>query len=73
MILDVQFKLKENPNYILFLRNNSYWYKNLTRNPSSIKDFLKYYKEYNKQQRIDKFMNTINYIEMLSSIMSTLK
>lgn len=73
MRLDIQFKLKDNPNYIIFLRNNSYWYKILTRNPERINDFISEFKKYNSTIRTNKIINTINYLEMLSSIMSTLK
>ena len=39
MTLDIQFKIKNDPNYIRYLHENSYWYKFLNRNPSSFKQF----------------------------------
>ena len=33
MDLYLQYKIKSNPNYIRFLRENSNWYKYLNRNP----------------------------------------
>ena len=33
MTLDIQFKIKNDPNYIRYLHENSYWYKFLNRNP----------------------------------------
>ena len=32
MSLDIQFKLRENPDYLKYLRENSWWYKVLNRN-----------------------------------------
>ena len=40
MKLDVQFKLKSNPMYLEYLHSNSYWYKYLNRDESSINDFI---------------------------------
>ena len=39
MNLDTQFKLKNNPLYIKYLRENSHWYKVLNREPNSFKLF----------------------------------
>ena len=34
MTLDLQFKIKNNPNYVRYLREHSEWYKELNRNPN---------------------------------------
>ena len=73
MSLDVQFKLKSNPIYIDYLHKNSYWYKILLRNPSEFKNFKKTYKKFEQEEKIYKLSKTLDYLEMLSSIMSTLK
>ncbi len=73
MQLDIQFKLKQNPYYIGYLRNNSYWYKTLTRDPAKINDFIQEFKRYNRQVRTNKITETLEYIEMLGTIMSNLK
>ena len=57
MTLDIQFKIKNDPNYIRYLHENSYWYKFLNRNPSSFKQFEK----------------TIETIELLQNLFSTFK
>ena len=36
MRIDIQFKIKNDPMLKKFLRENSYWYKNLNRNPDMI-------------------------------------
>ena len=73
MILDIQFKLKSNPNYIKYLRENSYWYKILTRDPSMFKEFVNEVKVNYKLRPIDKINNAISTIEMIQTIMSTMK
>lgn len=70
MSLDIQFKLKSNPNYIKYLRENSYWYKWLTRNPNLFNDFVDEVKTKYKLRPIDKINNALTTIEMLQSIMS---
>ena len=35
MNLDIQFKIKNNPNYQRYIRENSYWYKILNRTPEA--------------------------------------
>ena len=70
MILDIQFKLKSNPNYTKYLRENSYWYKILTRNPSMIKEFIDEVKIKYKLRPIDKINDAISTFEMISTIMN---
>lgn len=73
MSLDIQFKLKSNPNYIKYLRENSIWYKRLTRNPNLFNDFVDEVKIKYKLRPVDKITSTINTIEMLQNVMSSLK
>ncbi|MBR1377247.1 MAG: hypothetical protein IJ565_05530 [Bacilli bacterium] len=73
MSLDIQFKLKSNPNYIKYIRENSHWYKLLTRNPNLFNDFKEEVKINYKLRPIDKLNNALTTIEMLQSIMSTMK
>ena len=73
MSLDVQFQLKSNPNYVKYLRENSYWYKILTRNPGMFKEFVKEVKTNYKLRSIDKITNAINTFEMLQALMQTIK
>ena len=45
MYIDVQYKIKSNPNDLKYLRERSYWYKYLNRN----KDYLKKFEDEMKQ------------------------
>lgn len=73
MVLQVQFELKKNPYYIAYLRNHSYWYKTLNRDPNQMNNFIKEFKEYNRLEKKAKVSQTLQYIEMLGTIMSSLK
>lgn len=73
MTLDVQFKLKSNPVYLEYLHSNSYWYKYLNRDPSSINDFINEVKINYKLRPVDKITNAINTLDMLSNVLNTLK
>ena len=73
MILDTQFRLKKNPDYTFYLRNNSYWYKFLNRYPERFDEFEKEFKNYNRKLKNEKISKTLEYLEMLSTIMSSLK
>lgn len=73
MILDLQFKIKNNPNYIKFLRENSYWYKYLNRDPSIFKQFEEEVKTVYKLKPSDKISRAIDTFDMVQTILSTLK
>ena len=73
MNLDIQFKLKNNPLYIKYLRENSYWYKILNREPNSFQIFEEEMKTNYKLRPSDRINQALEYIEMFETIMSTLK
>ncbi len=70
MSIDVQFMLRKNPNYIKYLRENSYWYKILTRNPLSFKSFEEEVKKNYKLRTVDKISDAIKMVNMIQSIMN---
>ena len=73
MTLDLQFKIKENEYYKTYLREHSYWYKTLNRNPSSFKIFEEEVKEFYGLRPIDRISKALTTIEMVQSIMTSLK
>ena len=73
MTLNIKFKLKENPNYIKYIRENSHWYKLLTRNPKLFNQFIDEMKVSYKLRPIDRINNALSMVEMMQNIMSTLK
>ena len=73
MSLDIQFNIKSDPNKVIYLHEHSYWYKLLTRNPKLFDEFSKEVKRNNRQELANRFSNTLNMIEVLQNIISTLK
>lgn len=73
MTLDLQFKIKENQNYLKYLRQNSFWYKYLNRAPENFKYFEEEVKRNYKLTKADKIMRTLETIEMMEKVMSTLR
>ncbi len=73
MTLDIQFKIKNNINYQRYIRENSTWYKILNRNPYSFKAFEEEVKEVYHLRATDKISRTLNTIELIQNVVSTLK
>lgn len=73
MTLETQYKLKSNPNYLMYLRRNSMWYKYLNRNPRYYKNFEEEVKERLSLRFSDRVSNALKTIEILESVVSSLK
>ena len=73
MSLELQFKIKNNPNYLRYLRTHSYWYKELNRNPANFSLFEEKMKEVYQLRPTDKFSKIVDTIDMLQTVLSTLK
>jgi len=73
MKTEIQLKIKSNENYLRYLRENSYWYKYLNRNPIFFKQFESEVKEKYKLTGVDRISKTLDTISMLEKVISTLK
>ena len=73
MSLELQFKLKQNPLYIRFLRENSYWYKYLNRDSNYFKDFEVEMKKVYKLNPSDKISRVIDTFDMMQTLLSAFK
>ena len=62
MRLDLQFKIRSNPDYQRYLRSHSYWYKILNRNPNIFKSFEDELKEQYKLRKIDRLGRTLETV-----------
>lgn len=71
MTLETQFKIKNNPNYIRYLHENSYWYKLLNRNPKLFSQFEEEVKTTYKLRTSDKFEKAIQTMELIQNLFST--
>jgi len=73
MSLDIQFKLKNSPYYIRYLRENSEWYKILNRYPEQFKNFEQQVKEAYQLRPTDRIGKALEAFEMVQTLISTLK
>ena len=65
--------LKENEKLFSHFMENSYYIKDLNRNPNFFKTFESKMKEVYKERTTDKISKAIDTVEMLSSIIDTIK
>ena len=73
MELSIKIIIDSNPNYKLYLRNNSYWYKILNRNPELINNFIEEVKDKYNLRFTDKVNNLIDKIDMVERFMGALR
>lgn len=73
MTLDIQFKLKNDPNALRYLHENSFWYKRLNRNPELYDTFIEEMKSRYGLRTSDRISKALDAINMLQNVMSSLK
>ncbi len=73
MKLNLVYALRNNPPLYHYLKYNSYWYKELYRNPSSIKRLESEMKKEYKLTTEDKISRLSNKINMMASFLDVLK
>ncbi len=69
----LQQKLQEDKKFKKYFEENSNYIKYLNRNPAYYKTFMKEMKELYKERTTDKLSDAINTIDIVSSIIDTLK
>ena len=69
----LQQKLQEDKKFKRYLDENSGYIKFLNRNPENYKEFLKEMKIIYKERPSDKINDAINTIDIVSSILETLR
>lgn len=65
--------IKTNPLVYSYLRENSFLYKNLIRNPSVIKEIEELAKKFYKQTKEDKIKRLSESIETISTLIDVFK
>lgn len=73
MQLSIQMELEKNPKMANYLKLNSYWYKELNRNPANYKRFVEEMKIKYKLRTTDKVSEVIDNIDLISTVLQTLK
>lgn len=67
------YALKNDEKMHKFLRENSEWYKYLNRLPSNYQDFVKTMKKKYKLNPTDKISSALDNIDLISSVIETIK
>lgn len=73
MTIDAQLIIKNNPYIYNYLRENSYWYKEINRNPLVLKEMEEEIKKYYRLNFSDKLNDLSKKINMLNMFMNILK
>ncbi len=73
MALELQFKIKNNPNYLKYLRENSYWYKLLNRDMNLFPKFEEEVKEQYGLRPADRITKALETFEMVQNLLASLK
>ena len=72
MNVKTQIIVRNNPNIYRYLREYSYWYKYLNRNPESIKDLeveMKSRYKLTTKDRLEKINNSMNLIHSFMDVL----
>ena len=73
MEINLQYKIKNTKGYYEYLKDNSWWIKNLSRNPNSFNDYQNYLKDKYELRTSDKMSKAIDNIDLISSLLSAIK
>ena len=73
MNIDIQYKIKSNPNLQKYLKENSYWYKYLNRNPISLKYMEEQMRRDYKLTSKDRLNKFASSLDMITKFMDILK
>lgn len=73
MTLEVQFKIKNTPFLRQYIRENSYWYKILNRDPGKIRELEEEAKAAYKLRPTDRIQKLLETVDMVQTLMASLK
>ena len=73
MVLDLQFRIKNDEKLKQFLRENSYYYKYLNRSPSYLKNVIEDMKDKYGLKPSDKINKMIDNISLMNSFLEALR
>lgn len=72
MDLSIQFKIKNTKNYYNYLKDNSYWFKELNRSSSNYNNFDNFVKDKYRLRVVDKIKDGVDAIDTISTIFKSL-
>ena len=73
MILPLQFQIKNNPNLYRYLRENSYWYKDLNRNPNNLRYMEEEMREHYQLRPSDKINKLVDQLNLIRTFMDMIE
>ena len=73
MDISLQIKIKNTKNYYKYLKENSFFFKELNRNPNNYKKFEEFIKEKYRLKLTNKLEDAYSSIELISSILKNIK
>jgi len=73
MQLETKMKIQNEKNMMQYLKENSFWVKELNRNSMSYVDFFQAMKELYHLRTTDKISDAIDNIDLISSFLSAFK
>lgn len=73
MNLDLQFKINNDANLKRYLRENSYWYKILNRDPTKINELTNEMKEHYRLRPTDKINDIAEKMKMINMFLNVLR
>lgn len=73
MEIDLQYKIKNTRNYYKYLKENSWWFKDLNRDKNNFTKFNEYIKNKYELKVTDKLSNMIDNIDLISTLLNTIK
>lgn len=73
MELDIQMRLKQEKNMYQYLKENSYFIKDLNRNSQNYETFINAMKDLYRLRTTDKISDAIDNIDLISSFLGAFK
>ena len=70
---NLYIKFLENEKEKRYLDENSYWIKYLNRDPNNYYEFIRVMKEKYKERPTDKLESAINTIDIINTVLNTIK
>lgn len=68
MQLELQFKIYKDKKQAEFLKRNSFWYRELNRDPLNYKQFYSEFKKQERNQKMNKMNSAIDTLDTVNSI-----
>ena len=73
MDIGLQLEIKKRKKYYEYLMENSYWFKELNRNPMNYNNFISYVRDKYRLHITNKITDSMNNIDTMMSILDILK